>query len=431
MRKVNLFFLSITVALSMTPIAVNAQQTDRLPALFDSLSSDELKDVEPATESALQEPTVRRSRFVKINSALLAEKVTASEAALDENPVIRLNLFEGQDFSLVKESVNQTSENKTNVVGYSASDSLDRAVFVVENGKITGNVTVGGTLYQIRPVPGTDNVQSISEVNQGGFVDELEPDAPDIENPESQEDQSALDDSDTPPVIDVMVVYTKMAKQASVNIENEIDLAVLETNDSYKQSDVKHRIRLVHTEQVDYPESGNLRQDRNRIKDPSDGFLDSVHTLRNQHKADLVSFWLETSNGGTCGVAYIMKTVSRSFAPFGYSVVKRSCATGYYSFGHELGHILGARHDRHVDNKDGEPHTHNHAFVNPAKKWRTIMGYNTACRVQGIDCTRVKYWSNPKVKLGGDAMGVAVPASNAADNHLTLNKTARTVASFR
>ena len=34
------------------------------------------------------------------------------------------------------------------------------------------------------------------------------------------------------------------------------------------------------------------------------------------------------------------------FAPNAFAVVDRTCATGYYSFGHEMGHNMGLNHAR-------------------------------------------------------------------------------------
>jgi len=47
-----------------------------------------------------------------------------------------------------------------------------------------------------------------------------------------------------------------------------------------------------------------------------------------------------------CGVALLEPTHCGTFA-----VVKKSCATGYYTFGHEVGHIFGAKHNREVYHK--------------------------------------------------------------------------------
>jgi peptidyl-Asp metalloendopeptidase len=80
-----------------------------------------------------------------------------------------------------------------------------------------------------------------------------------------------------------------------------INLAVAETNTAYSRSAVIPRLRLVHQEEVSYTESGDFSTDLNRLTNPSDGFMDNVHALRNAHGADLVSLIIEGAS--LCGLA--------------------------------------------------------------------------------------------------------------------------------
>lgn len=145
-----------------------------------------------------------------------------------------------------------------------------------------------------------------------------------------------------------------------------------------------------------------------------------------------------------CGIAYLMTTVSAGFANYAFAVVARECAVGNYTFAHELGHNMGARHDWFVDTGT-TPHTYAHGYVNtaPGARWRTIMAYNNHCAAQGFNCSRLNHWSNPNVLYNGAPMGVPPGSSTAcslnnvnnppcdANDQLTLNDTALTVASFR
>ena len=51
---------------------------------------------------------------------------------------------------------------------------------------------------------------------------------------------------------------------------------------------------------------------------------------------------LLTNSGDSCGIAYF-DTIQYGI---NLGVVQRSCATGYYSLGHEIGHMFGAQHNR-------------------------------------------------------------------------------------
>ena len=72
--------------------------------------------------------------------------------------------------------------------------------------------------------------------------------------------------------------------------------------------------------------------------------MDNVHVMRDTYGADAAV--LIVNNSGSCGIAYVMQGVNTSFASYAFAVVSRTCATGYYSFGHELGHVMGSGHDR-------------------------------------------------------------------------------------
>jgi len=71
--------------------------------------------------------------------------------------------------------------------------------------------------------------------------------------------------------------------------------------------------------------------------------------LRNQYGADMVSVWISGpgAGGGVVGIGWIMNRASSNFQSAAYSVVELNFTNGpYYSFGHELGHNMGAAHDR-------------------------------------------------------------------------------------
>jgi hypothetical protein len=187
-------------------------------------------------------------------------------------------------------------------------------------------------------------------------------------------------------------------------------------------------VRLVHAAQVSYVETGKGGTDLVRLKSSNDGYLDEVHSIRNHYAADLVSLWVEKMDA--CGIGYLMTNVSTVFASSGFSVVMRDCATGYYSFGHEMGHNMGAHHDRYVSDGDGA-YPYSHGYVYKPAKWRTVMAYNDECKKNGFDCTRIQYWSNPNANFQGTPTGISQNASNSANNALTLNNTAYTVSNFR
>ncbi|MCY4572570.1 MAG: M12 family metallo-peptidase [Gemmatimonadetes bacterium] len=240
----------------------------------------------------------------------------------------------------------------------------------------------------------------------------------------------------TDATIDLAVVYTPAVRTVSGNIEAVIDLRVLEINQALRASGVPHRIALVGRSEVQYAESGDLRDDLNRLANPSDGYMDEAHALRDQVGADLVQLIVHELEPETCGLAMIQ-------GPF--SVAQRFC--GNKIFAHELGHNLGLRHDRYqVLHHESGPYPHPaYGYVNPqglaqdrspARRWRTIMSYPAQCDYYFFSCTQLFRFSNPRQTWNDDPMGVAYGAGGSgltgpADAAAVLVHTGPAVARWR
>jgi peptidyl-Asp metalloendopeptidase len=224
--------------------------------------------------------------------------------------------------------------------------------------------------------------------------------------------------------VDVLVVYTPASRAAAggtAAMEALINLAVDESNVAYQRSQVITRLRLVHQREVAYTEAG-FSTDLNRLTSTSDGFLDEVHALRNTYGADVVSMLIKDSQ--YCGLAWVMTSLSPSFASSAFSAVAWDCATGYYSFSHEIGHNMGCGHDRANAGSGLYPYSYGWRFLGTnGAQYRTIMAYDPG--------TRIQHFSNPDVSFFGTPTGVPVGQPEAAHNALTINNSASTVANFR
>jgi hypothetical protein len=82
---------------------------------------------------------------------------------------------------------------------------------------------------------------------------------------------------------------------------------------------------------------------------------------------------LFTTDGDYCGIAWM--DVTRSGKTLG--VVAHGCATGYYSTGHEIGHMYGCYHNIEVEGANPIYPTANGFLINPPVNsgLRTILGY--------------------------------------------------------
>ena len=203
-------------------------------------------------------------------------------------------------------------------------------------------------------------------------------------------------------------------------MESLIDLAESETNAAYANSGVTHVVDVVAKQEISFSESGLGFS--GMLSSAQNGSITGLHDLRDTHGADLVVV-LVKGDGSLCGLGYLMQTVSSSFAPFGYSVTATSCATGNYTFGHEIGHNMAARHDRANDNTDGAPFNYNHGYVNTIQNFKTIMGTGSN--------TRIQHFSNPDVSFLGAPTGIAEGNALAADNRKAFNNVALTTSNFR
>lgn len=195
----------------------------------------------------------------------------------------------------------------------------------------------------------------------------------------------------------VYVGYTPQALVSTRDMDGVIKLAIAETNQAYVNSKIPIRLELKGSSmRVDVLETGNS--------------LDMLSSFRGTDNMGADMAVLLSESMESCGRAYL------DCAPYAanscaYAVVKMSCATGYYSFGHELGHLQGADHN--VASGSGVTRfTDNFGLViTPGygtNAIRTVMAYAI------YDERRILHFSNPLVKVDGNKpTGVLGSANNA------------------
>jgi len=329
-------------------------------------------------------------------------------------------------------------------------------------GSVTGHITfskyenrVAGTImlddgrkYMIDQT--APNVFAISLSNESAFSQrESHADFIEVsgENNPAAATASVCDPGSTctgPSTIDMMVVYTQQTEDSwggSANTVANITQAITNMNASMSNSGINNvTFRLVHTEKINYTESGNFSTDLSRLAGTSDGFMDNVHTLRDQYGADIVSLIIG-SPATSCGIGYLNTNPTAYSASNAFNVSLYSCVVGNFTMAHESGHNMGLRHDWYVD-PGTTPCTHMHGYVNQAAldlgtaspasaRWRTIMAYNDRCSVAGFDCTRINMWSNPNMTYNGNAAGSAIGTAEPSDETYAFYRMACLVASFR
>ena len=352
---------------------------------------------------------------------------------------LMFNLFDDVVFTGIVEHVEPTASGHA-LWGSIEGVELGTMTMVVNGSIVVGTVRTLDGVYTIRTAG--DGTYVIREIDESSLPPPGEP----LEPTPSRRDTSTQSD-DIPPddgsVIDVMVVYTPLAKQSEggrAAIEALIDLFVAETNQVYANSGVIHRIRLVLREEVDYTEDGYSQLDLQRLRDASDGYMDHVHERRDLYAADLVHIVVGKSDTGGIG------GFRGESAAFGFGLT--ASYAGGLVFAHEVGHNMGLSHDRFEAGVGvGVPLTgSNYGYVNQkafepdapeSARWKTIMAYNSQCgHVGGFYCPSVQYFSNPEKTYRGDPMGVpadhpSTGVDGPADAVGTLNDRRAITANFR
>lgn len=413
------------------------------------------------------DPAILRSRYVGIDFAALPASPQRRMRPRDRD--VRLELFPDV---VITASFDRFDGNPGGVtwVGRVDGVAMSSVTLVYSGGLLAGSIIMPGAAYEIRPAPADARANSqpgrelhiVSQIDQ----DALPREAPPIEVRFDSSDLAAASGApmaDSAEFIDLMVVFTQAAMThagGATGIANLINLGISETNTSYANSGVTHRVRLVHASQVPYTESSAFGTNLTNLRIGS-GELAGVPALRDANRADLVMMLVHPTSPDFCGIAYLMTSVNIAFAPLGFSIVDTQCVMNS-TMAHELGHNMGARHDWFVDTGT-TPFSYAHGYVNPAfgQRWRTIMSYPDLCGAQGFSCTRLLAWANPDTTfnpfcagrgftcrpqlwyLPGLPMGIpggtstACQAGNAAntncdaDDRRTLNNTALTVANLR
>jgi hypothetical protein len=373
-------------------------------------------------DMALDSPAyVVRSRLVNVNfGVLFAQNGQALDASA--HPEVTLNLFPDAIFTGVVERVEENFSGGRTWTG-SLKGREGYFYLVSSENSFIAHVASQGGIYEVSQTG--ESLYKVEQIDQS----RLGEDAPGlVDHPDSVLLDPNLDTAaDARNPIDVMIIFTDDALAAEGSLaamRARIDLAMAETKNAYIFAGVTTRLRLVFAGLVTYNESGNLDVDLARFRNPSDGIMDNIHTLRNTYGADLVALVVE-NGGGFCGLA---SDIYANAATAFQVTVRGGCMTGYYSFGHEFGHLQGARHDLYVDNTS-TPYAFGHGHVNTNQRWRTVMAYNNKCADTSpfTYCDRLQFFSNPTKTYSGAPTGQA----GSSENYKVLNTTALTVANFR
>ncbi len=238
--------------------------------------------------------------------------------------------------------------------------------------------------------------------------------------------------------VTLLVVYTDDARVAAgsvANIETQIISAIDDGNESLTNSNVDIDITIVDMRELtvnenNYPNLANLTND---LSNPANGVFGIVHDWRNETAADLVFLVFEgiAANGQAneiCGDNFPCTVID--FEEHAFAVGQRGLMNVEPVLViHELGHVMGLRHDRTRDCGNDNITCQNAAFdysfghIDPVgPNWGTVMA-------GGRPFDLIDFFSNPNLThpVTGQALGIA----NYSDASRSLNDVRLIVASFR
>jgi hypothetical protein len=306
--------------------------------------------------------------------------------------------------------------------------------FSIRNNILAGTIRNNkGIVYRI--IYKGDSVYRVFKIDPSLIPPELPMGFPPPPDDTSQFEEPYCTDS--PEIIDLMVVYTDEVLRTAGTLgfnRDALEMQIIDwvnnANISYMNSGITHRLHCVHMQEIPYVEiNDHTSETLNKLTTSGDGFLDDAHSLRDIHVADIVILLVNQSFAS--GLSNVLTNVSGASANRAFGVVRWDLsASATFSFSHEIGHLMGARHDcaTAVAETNAElpdpnlPYVFAHGYY--GSTWSTMMAIRDGIR------RRDPVWSNPNLSHLGETMGSSDPACG-ANNARTLNTTASIVSKFR
>ena len=285
-----------------------------------------------------------------------------------------------------------------------------KAMLTFRNKTIYGSVELSEDKgdYRLETVERTDEEEEEEEeeynvvwaqLDYGDWEDEsevedgLEPDQPEVDQ-ERADWLVARGEADTDTVVEysVTVWVTSQFLHSTRDPTAFIEQLVAETNQGYINSGVPLRARLHCIQESSVPD-GLPPAVTLRMFTTSQANLNKV-----RNSADAAILLVENFGEGTknCGVNWFNAWTRGQTI----GTVRKTCAQGYFSFGHEIAHGFGLSHNRRRG-APVSPNNFGYGHIIKPGAVRSIMAYNRAGE------RRINYYSSPRVMFAGQPTGTA------------------------
>ncbi len=252
-------------------------------------------------------------------------------------------------------------------------------------------------------------------------------------------------------VVDILVAFDQGAKAWALRDESEwdsledcADAAIQRMNDVLVNTKVddKFLFRLVGTTEVD-GEYNNITDAMLTDLRKGAAPFEKIPALRDYYGADTVTLLVnvdENQNSYTTGIAnglYGVDSASMSsyaLNQYGYNVCHIQRTFREHTMAHETGHCMGCGHsNRNNGFKAPQSTTYScgyHFIADTDKKrYRTVMGYNTADGNYYLSWAAAPYFSSPD--LTPDEYGISIGTTISNNNRRVLMETCAGVSAYR
>lgn len=307
--------------------------------------------------------------------------------------------------------VTAESENDFKWVGVS-ENNMETAIFMSEKGKVYGTFSSGKRHFQLFSIEEgisvlieerTDLINSCGADGKNPIIID-EPFQQSIEGDKKAARQGVC----TEP-IRVLVLYTAAAQSSVGDINQTINTSIQQFNTTISNSGLSYpqtnQLQLAGSQLITFasnsPEGTTFIDEAvTRVRDNTD-----VQNLRNQYGADLVVCLVEqVYQGDAIGSVGAIPASNVNYcavvrAPF-------SSSPNFYTFTHEVGHLLGGRHQ----NDSGTPaYSHGYQFFTNPPAPATSVQVRTMMHTFASS-ERIMHFANPNINFNGSPTGTT--ASN-------------------
>ncbi len=392
----------------------------------------------------LPNSTVIRSRIAKLNTVGVTNVLGSDD--LD----IIFNLFDDAEYQVANVGRSSTKYGAEIWDGFHhLGDSAEQIRIAKDSNSITGSIQISGKLYEIKPIgSGPNHIVTELDVNtddrdesEAGYSKMLR-DSPTTSGAAPLVSTKLCTDGPDPGIpipIKKIDVDFMVAWGSTLNASQNMPLMSASMMSNIQRA--MNSLELTHFIQANLVWQGVVNLDLS-LNTGSTPALDAViadtqiKQIRNNSNADLV---LYISNGlsDACGIGQLNEYANPSHLERAYSVISSNCALSGTP-AHEVGHLIGMRHDRYVDHSRGTGF--NFGFSNLAVKLRTLMAYSNYCTDSGTSCIRINRYSSPREiavsdpntkKLVWVKMGIKKGSPSAAHNEELLCKNINVISRFR